>query len=53
MILNDRVLSGNSGPAHALFLPGHVLFLFICVLIPSKGSTFQQEGHWDKRAFRD
>lgn len=53
MILNDRVLSGNSGPAHALFLPGHVLFLFIRVLIPSKGSIFQQEGHWDKRAFRD
>lgn len=49
MILNDRILGGNSGPAHAHFLPGHVLFLFICMSIPSKGSTFQQEVvHWDK-----
>lgn len=49
MILNDRILSGNSGPAHAHFLPGHVLFLFSCISIPSKGSTFQQEVvHWDK-----
>lgn len=30
------------------FLPGHVLFLFICISIPSKGSTFQQEVRWDK-----
>lgn len=51
MLPNDRVLSGNSGPAHALFfLPGHVLFLFVCILISSKGSAFQQEVHWDKRA---
>lgn len=32
------------------FLPGHVLFLFVCILISSKGSAFQQEVHWDKRA---
>lgn len=35
-------------PSSCPFLPGHVLFLFICISIPSKGSTFQQEVRWDK-----
>lgn len=40
-------------PSSCPFLPGHVLFLFICILITSEGSTFKQEVHWGQRAFRD
>lgn len=30
-------------PSSCPFLLGHVLFLFICILIPSKDSTFKQQ----------
>lgn len=44
--LSTWQLRPSSGP----FSPGHVLFLFVCTLIPSKGLTFKQTEYWDKRA---
>lgn len=51
VMLNDS-FKWHLRPSSCPFLPGHVLFLFICILITSKGATFKQEVHWGKRAFK-
>lgn len=52
MMLNDKSFKWHLRPSSCPFLPGHVLFLFICILITSKGSTYRQEVYWDKSAHK-
>lgn len=47
MILNDS-FKWQLRPSSCPFLSGHVLFLFTCISITFKGSTFKQEVYWDK-----